>query len=89
MWPLRFKISHGCLVLLSPKEGELCSLLCISPSLPPGTWKFQLYLLPAIDPWLALLTDQEPTGEQDLSVKNTLTMLYSPLGLEETKQWLA
>lgn len=41
-------------------------------SLPPVTWKSHLLLLFNNCPMASLLTDQEPIGEQDLSISTTL-----------------
>jgi hypothetical protein len=46
----------------------------VSLHLPPGTWKFGLFLLPNNWPISSLLTDQEPVGKQDLNTSTTPTV---------------
>ena len=65
------EISHACLVFLSPKPHKLTLsvlLLCLATCLlGPRSPNYSFH--PAIVPWLFLLTNQEPIGEQDLSIR--------------------
>ena len=65
--------SHGCWVLLPPKHDKTPSLLpCLHPPFfPLGLRSPACAIRPAIGPWLSLLTNQEPIGEQDLSIRTT------------------
>lgn len=59
--------SHVCCVLLPPKRGIkplsfLVSFFLLGPGSPTFTF------CPAISPWLYLLLNQEPMGDQDLSI---------------------
>jgi hypothetical protein len=64
------QISHGWSPFVPPKHGEKL-LLCISS--PPlwGPESPAFFFLPSNWPLASLLIDQEPTGEQDLSIRPT------------------
>lgn len=61
MWPLHFEISHGWSTFLYQKHGPRNPYLS-RLSLPPSNW-----------PMASLLTDQEPIGEQDSSIRTIPT----------------
>ena len=70
------QISHGWWLSFPLKHGKssfllLCLLACLK-----GNWMPPSPLLPSHWPLASLLTNQEPIGKQDLSIRSTL---YTPL----------
>ena len=72
------EISHGWSPFYFSIRGIVNSALlslCLS-CLPPGTWKSHLCFPPSNWSMASLVTDQEPIGEQNLSIRTTST--FSP-----------